>query len=323
MLPEKRVHQTEKSKLHPRNRHRERYNFNQLIESCPELAPFVQVNIYNDESIDFFNPKAVKMLNKALLMSFYGIGYWDIPPGYLCPPIPGRADYMHYIADLMGSCNWGKIPSGNRIKCMDIGVGANCVYPIIGNKEYGWSFIGTDIDRVAIDSAQKIIELNPFLQEKVEIRFQTNPKNIVKGILQENERIDIIICNPPFHASFAEAQSGTLRKLSNLKGKRIAKSTLNFGGRNNELWCEGGEERFVQDMIYQSRQFSTSCFWFSSLISKESHLKSIYESLKKAEASEVKTISMGQGNKTSRMVAWTFLTPEQQRKWRETRWADV
>ncbi len=307
--------------MHPRNRHRERYNFNQLIESWPELAPFVQFNLYNDESIDFFNPEAVKMLNKALLMHFYGIGYWDIPSGYLCPPIPGRADYMHYIADLMGSCNRGKIPSGNRITCLDIGVGANCVYPIIGNKEYGWSFIGTDIDPAAVNSAQKIIELNPFLKGNVEIRLQPNPKNIVHGILQKSERIDLTICNPPFHASFAEAQSGTLRKLTNLKGKRIAKSSLNFGGRNIELWCEGGEERFVQDMIYESRQFSTSCFWFSSLISKESHLKSIYESLKNAEAGEVRTIAMGQGNKISRIVAWTFLSPEQQQKWRETRWA--
>jgi len=98
MLPKKKEHPKEKSRLHPRNKHRERYDFKLLIESSPELAQFVKMNIYNDESIDFFNPDAVKALNKALLKYFYDIENWDIPEGYLCPPIPGRADYIHHIA---------------------------------------------------------------------------------------------------------------------------------------------------------------------------------------------------------------------------------
>ncbi|MEI8048680.1 MAG: RlmF-related methyltransferase, partial [Bacteroidota bacterium] len=150
MLPEKREHPKEKSKMHPRNKHRERYDFKQLIGSCPELAEFVRPNVYDDDSIDFFDPEAVKMLNKALLKHYYDLGYWDIPKNYLCPPIPGRADYIHHIADLLGSKNKGQIPTGEKIKCLDIGVGANCVYPVIGNKEYGWSFIGCDIDAVSI-----------------------------------------------------------------------------------------------------------------------------------------------------------------------------
>jgi len=316
MLPEKREHPKEKSRLHPRNKHRERYDFKQLIESCPELARFVKVNVYDDESIDFFDPDAVKMLNKALLKHFYNISYWDIPENYLCPPIPGRADYIHTLADLLASKNNGKIPTGETIKCLDIGVGANCVYPVIGNTEYGWSFIGSEIDPVAIESANKIIELNPGLKGKIEIRLQPDPEDIFCGILGKDELIDITICNPPFHASPAEARSGTLRKLSNLNKKRITKPVLNFAGQNNELWCEGGEERFVRSMINQSRQFSTSCFWFSTLISKESTLKSVYESLRKAEVFETKTMAMGQGNKTTRIVAWTFLNREQQHKWK-------
>lgn len=323
MLHQKKEHPKEKSRLHPRNKHRERYNFKQLIDSCPELAPFVAMNSYDDESIDFFNPEAVKMLNKALLMHYYNINQWNIPPNYLCPPIPGRADYIHHIADLLGISNHGKIPTGAKIKVLDIGVGANCVYPIIGNKEYGWSFIGTDIDRIAIESANIIVELNPFLKGKVELQLQNNPKHIFYGIIQKDELIDLSICNPPFHASFAEAQSGTLRKLRNLTHKKILSPIPNFGGQNTELWCEGGEERFVRDMIQQSKTFSDSCFWFSSLISKQSNLKPVYEALTKAEVVEVKTIPMGQGSKTSRIVAWTFLTREQQNKWTNTRWNEL
>ena len=316
----KKEHPKEKSGLHPRNKHRERYNFKELIASCPKLAPFVSVNRYNDESVDFSNAEAVLTLNKALLKHFYGIENWAIPPGYLCPPVPGRADYIHHIAGLLGSCNQGKIPTGSRVKCLDVGVGANCIYPIIGHKEYGWSFVGSEIEPVAIQSANRIIEANRFLKDVVELRFQPDATAIFNGIIQKNEQFDITICNPPFHASYEEAQSGTLRKLSNLKGKRITRPTLNFGGRNQELWCDGGEEKFVQRMIAQSRQFSTACFWFSTLVAKQAHLKSIYSELKTAGAFEVKTIEMSHGNKTSRIVAWTWLTSEQQRNWMKTRW---
>ena len=321
MPDKKKEHPKEKTQLHPRNKHRERYDFKQLIVSCPALAPYIKLNDFNDESIDFFNPEAVKMLNKALLKHFYGIDNWDIPPHYLCPPIPGRADYIHHIADVLASSNEGKIPISQRIKCLDIGVGANIVYPIIGHQEYGWSFIGADIDPVALASAHKIIESNPILKGHIELRLQANPKDIFKGIIQKDERIDVSICNPPFHASLAEAQAGTIRKLNNLKPhKKTIQPVLNFGGQNNELWCEGGEERFVRNMIQQSQQFATSCFWFSTLISKQTTLKSVYEALKNVAAVEVKTLPMGQGNKVSRLVAWTFLTAEQQKIWRAERW---
>jgi len=320
MSQKKKVQPKEKAKIHPRNKHKERYDFKVLIEACPELAPFVKLNIHNDESIDFADAEAVKILNKSLLKHFYKIENWDIPEGYLCPPIPGRADYIHHLADLLRIYNYGKIPTGSSIKCLDIGIGANGVYPIIGNNEYGWAFIGSDIDIVSIESVQQLIEKNPFLKEVIDCRLQTNPKDIFTGILQEGEFIDFSICNPPFHASKAEAEEGTLRKLSNLNQKVVKKVNLNFGGQNGELWCEGGEERFVRNMIRQSRQFKNNCFWFSSLISKQANLKSIYEALEKAEAFEVKTLPMGQGNKTSRIVAWTFLDKEQQKEWKNSRW---
>ena len=310
----------EKVSLHPRNKHRDRYDFKQLIVTCPELEKYVKANDFGDESIDFANPKAVKWLNKALLKQYYSVEYWDIPTGYLCPPIPGRADYIHHIADLLASHNGGKIPTGYTIKCMDIGVGASCVYPIIGNKEYGWSFIGSDIDPVALESASKILKNNHFLQRNIELRFQENPKDIFHGIMERTEPVDLTICNPPYHASMEEAQEGTLKKLSSLNHKKITTPTLNFGGQSNELWCEGGEVRFVLDMIRQSKQFASNCFWFSTLLSKQSHLDVIKDALKATGAVEVKVIPMGQGTKISRIVAWTFLNGAQQKKWLDTHW---
>ncbi len=314
--------QKEKTKLHPRNKHRSRYDFSKLIVSCPDLSSFVRPNKYGDESIDFADPKAVIMLNKVLLKHFYGIDHWDIPEGYLTPPIPGRANYIHYMADLLASKNFGKMPIGPQINCLDIGVGANCIYPIIGSIEYGWSFIGSDIDPVAIESAGKIVELNPVIRKNVELKLQADPQDYFYNIIDKNQHIDLTICNPPFHASLAEAQAGTFRKVKNLSKKKVVKPIKNFGGQSNELWCEGGEKRFVNKMIRESKKFSASCYWFSSLISKESNLKSAYATLEKVEAAEFKTIPMGQGNKTSRIVAWTFFDANQQKQWAEKRWGE-
>lgn len=320
MRQPKREHPAEKSKLHPRNKHRGRYDFKTLIAACPELTQFVSLNNYADESIDFSNPQAVKMLNKALLRHFYAVDFWDIPNGYLCPPIPGRADYVHYTADLLAAENGGKIPTGRQIRCLDIGVGANCVYPIIGSWEYGWSFVGSDVDAVAIRAANRIIENNLRLKTAVECRLQTAPPNVFRGIFRADELFDLTVCNPPFYSSAAEATTATLRKLSNLKNKRITNPTRNFGGQNREIWCEGGEEKFVETMIGESSEYKNSCFWFSTLVSKQTHLKSVYAALEGAKVFESKTISMGQGNKISRLVAWTFLDEQQRKSWKDTRW---
>ena len=320
MLPPKQKRRKEKSELHPRNPHRGRYDLTLLTASHPALAPFVRPNPHNDESIDFADPKAVKMLNTALLKHYYGIEDWDIPAGYLCPPIPGRADYLHHIADVLASDNGGEIPTGPQVRCLDIGTGANCIYPIIGSQTFGWSFVGTDIDPVSIESANRIIAANPALQATVECRLQTNPHQIFPGIIREGERFDLTICNPPFHVSRAAAEAQTLRKLYNLSTERVSAPTRNFGGQNGELWCLGGEEKFVQDMVRESRLFATSCLWWSSLVSNQDHLKSIYKFLEKAKAAEIKTIPMGQGNKISRIVVWSFLTEEERGTWREERW---
>jgi 23S rRNA (adenine1618-N6)-methyltransferase len=309
----------EKSGLHPRNKHRSRYDFKQLINVCPELDPFVSINKFNSETIDFTNPQAVKLLNQALLKQFYNIEHWDIPKNYLCPPIPGRADYMHHIADLLSSSNGGIIPKGKTVTVLDIGVGANCIYPLVGHQEYGWNFIGTDCDSVAIKVANQIAASNS-LSPFIEGRFQPNSSFIFKGIIKQNELIDITVCNPPFHSSAAEANEGSHKKWKNLGYKKTNKPVLNFGGQTNELWCNGGEVVFISKMIEESSDFKEQCLWFTSLVSKSENLPAVYAALKRFGAVTVKTINMTQGNKISRFVAWTFLTETQHIQWSLKRW---
>lgn len=310
-----------KGQLHPRNRHQGRYDFPALIAASPELGAFVIINPYGKQSIDFADPAAVKVFNRALLKQHYGITHWDIPADYLCPPIPGRADYLHYLADLLAADNGGQIPRGGQVRALDIGVGANCIYPLLGHREYAWRFLGADIAASAIASARAIVQANR-LEGAIELRQQGDAQHIFQGLLQADERFDLSLCNPPFHASAAEAASGSKRKWRNL-GKLDPKRKLpllNFGGQAAELWCQGGEAAFVARLVKESAQHGQQVLWFSSLISKAGNLPGVYAALKQAGALEVRTVEMAQGQKQSRFVAWTFLSAEQQQEWRQQRW---
>ena len=311
----------EKITMHPRNPHRGRYDFRQLVAGTPELAAYVSLNDYGDESINFADPAAVKALNRALLNEVYGIKDWDIPAQYLCPPIPGRADHLHYLADLLAELNGGVPPRGESIRVLDIGVGANCIYPLIGQREYGWQFVGTDIDAIALANAQRIVDANG-LSAAITLRLQTSPATVFQGVVKPGEVFDLSMCNPPFHASLAEARAGTQRKWKNLGVEANKKKVpvLNFGGQGMELCCEGGEEAFVCRMIEESARFRGSCMWFTTLISKSASLPGVYRAIKYAGAVENRTIEIAQGQKKSRIVAWTFLDKQQQQAWRLARW---
>lgn len=306
----------EKNNLHPRNLHRFGYDFDELVNNFPDLKPFVFTNEFETKTIDFSNSLAVKALNKSLLITNYNILNWDIPTDYLCPPIPGRVDYIHYLADLLADSNNGIIPNGENVQGLDIGIGANCIYPILGNQVYGWSFVGTDIFEEAIESCEKIIQDNPQLIDFISLQLQGDGRFIFKNIILPEDKFAFTICNPPFHSSQEEATKSNIRKINALEKTKNSKPVLNFGGQNAELWCEGGELAFITQMIFESAKYPLQVFWFTTLVSKKENLASLYKTLNKVSTVEIKTIEMAQGQKTSRFLAWTFLSDSQQKKWK-------
>ena len=308
---------TNTARFHPRNRHQGRYDFAQLIAAHPPLRAFVRANAYADESIDFADPQAVRALNAALLAQHYGIKEWSIPPHYLCPPIPSRADYVHHLADLLAADNKGNVPTGNSVRLLDIGTGANCIYPLIAQREYGWQVVGSDIDAGALASAQAILDANAIPTAQIELRLQSERNAIFKGVVKSGERFHLSLCNPPFHASMAEAQAGTRRKVGNLgkaappKSKSKGSAPLNFGGQPNELWCPGGEEGFILRMIEESTRIPEQCLWFTSLVSKAATLPALSRALQRVGVAQSQLIKMKHGQKESRVLAWSFLNAQQ------------
>jgi len=304
----------EKSTLHARNLHRNSYDFELLISCVTELKHYVFTNSYGTPTINFSIPKAVKLLNKALLQHFYGVKNWDIPDQNLCPPIPGRADYIHYLADLLAE-NSEEIPKGISVKGLDIGTGANLVYPLIAHQSYGWEMLGTDINKKSLENAHKILGDNPDFSSHIQLKFQPDSNFIFKNILSPENRFTFSMCNPPFHDSEESAMKGNLRKTKNLKKSKTPKTNLNFGGQRSELWCEGGELAFISKMIEESALFSSQILWFTCLVSKQENLFKLTSLLNKVKAVEVKTIDMAQGQKISRILAWTFVPKEKRRNW--------
>jgi 23S rRNA (adenine1618-N6)-methyltransferase len=288
-----------------------------LSSVYPALTKFLSVSPGGKSTINFADNAAVIALNTALLAHHHGVAHWNLPEGYLCPPVPGRADYLHHLADLMTRDNRDVIPHGPLIEVLDIGVGAGCIFPILGNSSYGWSFVGSDIDEIALANARTICSTNEKLAEHVKLRLQKNQNHYFKGVVGSDEQFDAIICNPPFYGSEQEALEASDRKWRNL-GKTDSPGR-NFGGSSKELYCAGGELSFIRGMIAESFFYARKVYWFTTLVSRKEHIHELRRALQKVRPTEVAVIPMSQGQKSSHILAWTFLEEPQRRHWRDSR----
>jgi 23S rRNA (adenine1618-N6)-methyltransferase len=126
-------------------------------------------------------------------------------------------------------------------------------------------------------------------------------------VIEAGDFFEACICNPPFHESAEVALEGSKRKIKNLKGLTTANPVLNFGGQATELWTAGGEIGFIGRMIQESVSIQEQVGWFTVLVSKATHLSYFQGLLEKVGVKSQRVIEMGQGNKRSRILAWSFL----------------
>ena len=290
--------------MHPQNPYNERYDLKRLAKHHSALQEYIILNPSGEETIDFSSSKAVYELNKAMLLVDFKLADYNLPTGYLIPPIPGRLDYLLHVRDfLLEKFN---IAGDSKLRGLDIGSGANGIYCILGAQHFNWTMVGTESDVKATEIAMANIQHTKGLQDKIEIRHQENKSFLFKNIMQSNEQFDFTVCNPPFHSSREEALKGSLRKLKNLAGALHKNEvSLNFEGQANELWCNGGEALFIKRLIKESILFKDQVKVFTSLVAKTDSLVKIEKQLKKAKAN-YQVITMAQGNKKSRFVLWWF-----------------
>ena len=292
--------------MHAQNPYTDRYDLKRLATHHPKLQNHIVLNPSGEETIDFSNSSAVYELNKAMLLADFKVENYELPMGYLIPPVPGRLEYLLLLREfLSGKFN---IDINTKLRGLDIGSGANGIYCILGLQHFNWTMVGAECDANSVKIAKANMQHTKSLKNKIEIRHQENKSFLFKNIIHSEDQFDFTVCNPPFHSSKEEAFRGSQRKLNNL-GREFDKKevALNFEGQANELWCNGGEALFVKRLIKESIAFKNQVKVFSTLVSKSESLSSIKKQLTKATAN-FEVLSMDLGNKKSRIVLWWFDT---------------
>ncbi|KIZ00262.1 hypothetical protein MNEG_7697 [Monoraphidium neglectum] len=90
------------TRMHPENFYFDREpDFAALAERYPALRPFlVQPPLGGRPTLDWTSWHATRELTRTLLAADYGVT-WSLPDGQLVPPVPNRANYIHWIQDLL------------------------------------------------------------------------------------------------------------------------------------------------------------------------------------------------------------------------------
>ncbi|CAE8609194.1 unnamed protein product, partial [Polarella glacialis] len=299
--------------MHPRNRHKDYLDYKDLAHRQQGLSRFVFTNAWGGSSIDYSDQDALQELTRSLLAEFYNIVGWQIPSGYLCPPVPQRVDYIHVMADLLAlpsndTPGSPRLPvRGPGVLGLDIGTGASCIYCLLGAREYGWSFIASDVDQSALANAAAILAQNG-LETQVQLRLQRDPSRILRGVLGREETIAFCVCNPPFHESLQYARRSAGSKWRGLGKEDEQGVEKNYQGQATELCCEGGEVGFVTRMAEESSRprFRQACIWFSALLSRESSVEPVKQRLGELGARR-RVFELCQGRNVKWVIAWTFI----------------
>lgn len=285
--------------MHSENPFNKEYNFNGLIQSHPKLSEFIILGKSDRKSINFGDSEAIIALNTALLKRTYDVN-WELKPGHLCPALPGRLDYLIHVKDLLGG------PPEKPISMLDIGTGASLIYPLLATAAFDWNCTASEVALDSLEFAEKLLSLNPNLKTTI-LRSQRFKSKVFHHVVEKNDYFDVVVCNPPFYKTQSEAEERNIRKNKNLHN--TASIAHNFGGHSNELWYKGGEEAFIKIMATESASYKSQVGWFTCLISKSEHVKTLKRYVRKAKPAEVRVVEMEQGNKKSRFIAWTFNTP--------------
>ncbi|KAK3421064.1 hypothetical protein EUGRSUZ_G01768 [Eucalyptus grandis] len=334
--------------IHPRNKYSENPpDFALLASLYPSFNPFVSYGRDARPRIDWTDFNATRELTRVLLLHDHGLHWW-IPDGQLCPTVPNRSNYIHWIEDLLSSEIIPKINNNaDNIRGFDIGTGANCIYPLLGASLLGWSFVGTDMMDVALEWAERNVKTNPQISELIEIRkvntymdavlgedsskedlqcygSKTNPSNSIgseSAPVPSSRRDDAVEENsysgPPI--LFGVVRDGETFDFCMCNPpffESMEEAGLNpktsCGGTPQEMVCPGGEKAFITRIIEDSVRLKQSFRWYTSMVGRKSNLKSLIAKLREVGVTIVKTTEFVQGQTCRWGIAWSFVPPARQ-----------
>ena len=269
-------------------------DFLTLIKEFPELKKYIlKQNEDNEEEFqfDWSNNELSLLMDKSILNYYFNIKYYDIPKGFLIPPIPSRINYINLINSIITKLI--KDIDIKNIIGIDIGTGANIIYPILGYSIYKWKFICTEINKEAYNNAKLILQKNN-LENNINIIKQNNKDNIFISILNRENKYIFSMCNPPYYNYENEI------KLEDKKRD----NEYNF----DEIYYKNGEYGFFQRYFEESICYKNNVFLYTILIGKKINAENIYDKLS-SYSDIIKIYNMQKiltGNNVRYIIYWSF-----------------
>ncbi|KAI8319012.1 S-adenosyl-L-methionine dependent methyltransferase, partial [Martensiomyces pterosporus] len=276
-----------------------------LASQCPDLSKYLIAQSPTRSTIDFRDPAAVRSLNRALLKAFFGLTV-HLPSDSLCPSVPNRLNYVQWIAEnitaeFAHSPIWG----------VDIGTGASCVYPLLGVRVMPQCrFVATDINECSIQAAKQNVESNG-LDARIRVYLNKNRETklplddpefplpaLADGQGAGQETVAFCMCNPPFYESEEER-----KRLGDMKA---GAPSLQTGGKNDELYTEGGEAGFLKGLLAESKVLRERVRWYTTMVGKKSTLAVLKAELNAMGVARTKEGKLLQGRTTRWVIAWSF-----------------
>lgn len=315
--------------------------------------------------LDWACPAATVALTRTLLWQDFQIR-WELPAGCLCPTVPSRINYLLWLDDLLASrsstppstksagafshsrqetprpgvasssaaaARWpafGATARSGRQRVIDIGTGANCIYPLLGSALLGWTFLGTERDEVSVVAARRNVELNGW-SDRIEVRAArgakavgsaaddpihaaTDPAQpeahedvqidrdeppILHGLLRPGEVFGACMCNPPFY-DLHEQPRGRWHTASGATSTRCSAT-------ESEMFCTGGEVGFIRRLVRESLELRHVVGWYTSLVGRKASLAPLLRELRTHAVPRVETCELSQGTTSRWVLAWSFV----------------
>lgn len=256
-----------------------RPDFAHLASLYAPLAPYVRLNS-SGAHVDFRDADATRTLTLALLHVDFGL-MLTLPAHQLCPTVPSRVAYLAWAHSLLGEHE-------DEVCALDIGVGASCIYPLLGWRMYGWRWLGSEVDAASLAYARANVAANA-AQGAITLRLASCEDRIA-GVLREGESVALSVCNPPF--------------FDNGDAKAVNPHTALAITRSEER-TEGGEVSFVRAMIDESVRLGPRVRWCSSLLGRKASLKPLLAHLQRLGIANMRHTAFRLGRTTRWAIAWS------------------
>lgn len=279
--------------MHPRNIYNKQIDFNELSKNYPEFSKIAKVDLNGKIKLDFSDLETKFVLTKCCLMKDFLLDV-DLPKNRLCPTLPLRLNYIHFIEDILEHCGIKENISG-----VDIGTGASSIYCLLTARLHkDWKMFGLEIDQENIKSSTVNVAKNQ-LNDSIKIINQDGSDKIFQKLFEfDGSQKTFCLCNPPFYSDAEE-----MTEIKNRTGKR---PKIQLEQPSHETITEGGELAFVTKILDESSQIGDKIKIYTTMFGCKRNFEKFLSLLNNKKIENFTTTRFVQGKVNRWALAWSF-----------------